>query len=249
MRCWPWPSATPRGALADAEEAWSSPRADESVLSALGGAARSPRALSPPVDAARAVECSSPRRAARLPVPGAWRLIGLEALERAHLDLGHPDEAARIGRAARGAAAALGLPMATAWAHRIAAAVALDAGDAAGAAQHAHAAIAAAEAAGAEVEVALTRVLAARALAAPADPTRRRRSSSCLRRRSAPAARTRSAAPPSSSCASSGTPSTAARGRAWPDGDGVASLTGRELQVAGSSSTGARISRSPTSSS
>ena len=122
--------------------------------------------------------------------------------------------------------------MATAWAHRIAAAVALDAGDPAGAAQHAHAAIAAAETAGAEVEVALTRVVAARALTAAAEPD-------------AAAAQLELACTAFSACGAHPQRSAAEQQlrqlghtihrRTRPgaaDGDGVASLTGRELQVA-----------------
>ena len=117
-----------RGALAMAEEALTLTRElDQSVLSAWAELTVAWAAVAAG-DSRRAVEVL-PSPDGLAPVPGAWRLIGLEALVNAHLDLGHPDEAARIAAQAQAHAEALGLPMATAWAHRIAAAVALDAGD------------------------------------------------------------------------------------------------------------------------
>jgi len=103
-------------------------------------------------------------------IPGAWRAIGFEALATAYLDLDRGDEAARVADAAEAHAAALGLPMAAAWAQRAAAAVALHAGQPAAAAERAIASVAAAERAGAVVEAALSRTLAARALAEAGDP-------------------------------------------------------------------------------
>ncbi|MDA0160159.1 AAA family ATPase [Solirubrobacter ginsenosidimutans] len=103
-------------------------------------------------------------------IPGVWRLLGLEALVTAYLRVDRRDEAARVGLAAEEHAVSLGLPMGVAWAQRAQAAVALDAGDSAGAASRAAASIAAAEQAGAVLEAALSRMLAARALAASGDP-------------------------------------------------------------------------------
>src|SRR5215207_3273323 len=77
-------------------------------------------------------------------IPGAWRAIGFEALATAYLDLDRGDEAARVADAAEAHAAALGLPMAAAWAQRAAAAVALHAGQPAAAAERAIASVAAA---------------------------------------------------------------------------------------------------------
>ena len=129
-------------------------------------------------------------------------------------------------------AGALGLPMARVWAQRIAAAVALDAGDHASAVWHALDSIAAAERVGAEVEGALSRMLAARALALRGDPD-------------AAAAQLEQACATFAACGAEPNRGAAEqqlrqlgrtvhrRTRAGtPDGHGVASLTGRELEVA-----------------
>ena len=110
------------------------------------------------------------RRCCRSPAPGGrwastpWR--------RAYADLGRGDDAARAAAAAEAHAAALGLPMATAWAQRAAATVALHAGEPGTAAERALASAAAAEQAGAVIEAALSRMLAGRALAAAGETDR-----------------------------------------------------------------------------
>ena len=161
-------------ALEMAEEALElTRRLDESVLSAWAAmvvarasvmAGRSQRA----VDVLEGSGDDEPLRR----IPGAWRAMGLESLATAHADLGHGDEAARAAAAAEAHAAALGLPMATAWAQRAAAAVALHAGEPAAAAKRALASAAAAEQVGAVIEAALSRMLAGRALAAAGEQDR-----------------------------------------------------------------------------
>ena len=118
-------------ALDMAEEALDlTERLDESVLSAWAAmvvarasvmAGRSQRAVD-------VLERAGGEAALR-PIPGAWRAMGLEALATAYAELERGDDAARVVAAAEAHAAALGLPMATAWAQRAAAVVALHAGD------------------------------------------------------------------------------------------------------------------------
>ncbi len=98
-------------------------------------------------------------------IPGGWRAYGGEVLTRCYLELGRSEDAARVAASAESTAAAVGLPMAAAWANRAAAFVALDAGDPAAAAERALAAAASAAEAGVVVEAALSRTLAGRALA------------------------------------------------------------------------------------
>ncbi|HET8526330.1 MAG TPA: LuxR C-terminal-related transcriptional regulator, partial [Actinomycetota bacterium] len=98
-------------------------------------------------------------------IPGGWRAYWLELLTRCWLALDRPNEAGSAAALAEVTAAALGLPLATAWADRAAAAVALHMGDAAGAAERALASARAADEAGAPIEAALSRTLAGRALA------------------------------------------------------------------------------------
>ena len=161
-------------ALEMAEEALElTRRLDESVLSAwaamvvarasvmAGGSQRA-------VDVLEGAGDDEPLRR----IPGAWRAMGLDSLATAHADLDHGDEAARVAAAAEAHAAALGLPMATAWAQRAAAAVALHAGEPAAAAKRALASAAAAEQVGAVIEAALSRTLAGRALAAAGEQDR-----------------------------------------------------------------------------
>jgi DNA-binding NarL/FixJ family response regulator len=89
----------------------------------------------------------------------------LELLTRGWLALDRRSEAERAATRAEATAAAIRLPLADAWATRAAAAVALDAGDSARAAECALASAAAADKAGAPIEAALSRILAGRALA------------------------------------------------------------------------------------
>jgi ATP/maltotriose-dependent transcriptional regulator MalT len=129
------------------------------------------------VDLARALfEAGEPQRAVELLVgsaggeelaliAGGPRAHSLELLTRCWLALDRDAEAERAVTSAEAWASALQLPMASAWANRAAAAVALYAGNAAGAAERALAAAAAADEAGAPIEAALSRTLAGRALA------------------------------------------------------------------------------------
>ena len=161
-------------ALEMAEEALAlTQRLDESVLSSWAAMAVA-RASVMAGRSQRAVDVLAPSEVEGLlrAVPGAWRLIGLEALATAYADLDRGDEAARAVAAAEALAAALGLPMATAWAQRAAAAVALHAGEPVTAAERALASAAAAEQAGAVVEAALSRMVAGRAFAAAGEQDR-----------------------------------------------------------------------------
>jgi DNA-binding NarL/FixJ family response regulator/tetratricopeptide (TPR) repeat protein len=98
-------------------------------------------------------------------IPGSWRAYCLELLARGWLALDRRDEAERAAALAQATAAAIQLPLAAAWADRAAAAVALRAGDPAGAAERALASANAADEVGAPIEAALSRTLAGRALA------------------------------------------------------------------------------------
>jgi DNA-binding NarL/FixJ family response regulator len=160
-------------ALGAAEEAVHALReSDETFLSMEAG-----RAL-----AAALLDAGEPDRAvtsllssagdAELPlVPSCLRVGGFELLTRCWLALDRKDEAARAVRRAQATAKALGLRMPRALADRAAAAVALDSGDLASAAELALASAAIAEEVGATVEAALSRVLAGRARAAAGDKT------------------------------------------------------------------------------
>jgi len=161
-------------ALELAEEALElTQRVDESVLSSwaamvvarasvmAGGSQRA-------VDVLAGSGDDQPLRA----IPGAWRAMGLESLATAYAELDRGDEAARAATAAEAHAAALGLPMGTAWAQRAAAAVALHSGDPAAAAERALASAAAAEGVGVVIEAALSRMVAGRALAAAGEQDR-----------------------------------------------------------------------------
>ncbi|HEV8152477.1 MAG TPA: helix-turn-helix transcriptional regulator, partial [Solirubrobacteraceae bacterium] len=102
-------------------------------------------------------------------VPAARRALALEVLTQALLAVGRSHDAGRAVARAETLAAAVALPLTSAWADRAAAALALDAGGAPAAAERALAAAAAADAAGAPVEAARSRTLAGRALAAAGD--------------------------------------------------------------------------------
>jgi ATP/maltotriose-dependent transcriptional regulator MalT len=104
--------------------------------------------------------------------PGNWRAWDLERLAQGWLALGRHADADRAAADAESFAAATGLRFAAALAGRARARVALAAGDAAGAAEHALASVAAAEEVGAVAEAALSRTLAGRALAAAGEPDR-----------------------------------------------------------------------------
>jgi ATP/maltotriose-dependent transcriptional regulator MalT len=98
-------------------------------------------------------------------IPGSWRSYWLELLTRCWLALDRPGEAERAAGLAEVTAAAMRLPLPTAWADRAAAAVALQAGDTARATDRALASADAAQEVGAPIEAALSRTLAGRALA------------------------------------------------------------------------------------
>jgi DNA-binding CsgD family transcriptional regulator len=118
-------------------------------------------------DPARAVELFTTSAGGdALPrIPGGWRANYLGFLTRCRLQLGQREKARLTARYAGDVASSTGLGMARAWADRAAAAVALDAGDAEAAAAGALASAAGCDAAGAVVEAAISRVLAGRALA------------------------------------------------------------------------------------
>ena len=98
-------------------------------------------------------------------VPGGWRVYCLELLTRCHLVLDRPAAAERAAGLAEITARSLQLPLATAWADRAVAAVALSSGDTARAVARAAASADAAEDLGAPIEAGLSRTLAGRALA------------------------------------------------------------------------------------
>ena len=104
-------------------------------------------------------------------IPGSWRAFSLELLTRCLLAAGRPGEAARAAAEAQACADTFApLPMPMAMAARARAAVALDAGDAAGAAQLAHASAQALDSVGNVHDAAVSRTLAGRALAQAGEP-------------------------------------------------------------------------------
>ncbi len=159
-------------AVATAEEAMELTREleEENFISAYPGLGLA-AALLPSGRAARAVEVlTGSAGGGELPlIPGGWRAMGHGLIAECYLELGRREDAARAAALADATAAAVGLPMANAWAKRAAAAVALDAGEPAVAAERALASAVAAERAGASVEAALSRTLAGRALAQAGD--------------------------------------------------------------------------------
>jgi DNA-binding NarL/FixJ family response regulator len=165
-------------------------------------------------------------------IPGGWRAYCLELLTRCWLALNRRGEAERASRLAEATAAAVQLPLATAWADRAAAAIALDSGDASRAVERALASVDAADEAGAPIEAALSRSLAGHALA-------------CARESERAVAELRRAAAEFEACGALRYRDSAERElgklghrphrRTRPGRDGgmtVASLTERELQVA-----------------
>jgi len=102
-------------------------------------------------------------------MPGPWRVLVVEMVVRGCVATGRLEEARRAAAFAGDLAEAMAAPMATAWAARAAAEVALSDGDLAGAVDHARSAVGAAVEAGAVVEAARARVMAGRALAAAGD--------------------------------------------------------------------------------
>jgi DNA-binding CsgD family transcriptional regulator len=156
----------------------------------------------------------------------------LDRLVPAHLALGNREEAQRVAAAAEAAAAETGMRFGAGVARRARAAIALDGGDAAAAAEHALASAAIADEVGAGVQAGLARTLAGRALAAAGDAEGAReqlhRAASELH--ACGARRYRDAAELELGRLGVRKPRRSRPGSA--DGDGVASLTERELQVA-----------------
>jgi DNA-binding CsgD family transcriptional regulator len=161
-------------AVGDVESALAT--AEESVDLSRKGDANFHSAESAAVLAAALLETGQPDRAVELLlesaggeelvlIVGSARARFLELLTRCWLALDRPSEARHAAVCAEAWASAVQLPMAAAWADRAAAAVDLDAGDPAHAAERAIAATAAADEVGAPIEAALSRTLAGRALA------------------------------------------------------------------------------------
>jgi ATP/maltotriose-dependent transcriptional regulator MalT len=98
-------------------------------------------------------------------IPGGWRVYCLELLTRCWVALDRRSEAERAAGLAEDGAVDVRLPLATAWAARATAAVALQSLDAARAIERALASAALAQEVGAPIEAALSRTLAGRALA------------------------------------------------------------------------------------
>jgi ATP/maltotriose-dependent transcriptional regulator MalT len=158
-------------ALATAQESVDlSPSAESSFHSSEGAADL----------AAALLETGEPERAVELLlgsaggeelalIAGSPRTRYLEVLARAWLALDRRAEAEHAAATAQAWASSVQLPMAVAWAERTSAAVELDHGDPARAAERALASSAAADEAGAPVEAALSRLLAGRALAQAGD--------------------------------------------------------------------------------
>jgi len=164
---------------------------------------------------------------------GSFRAKWLELLTRCWLALGRREDADRAAADARSAADSMGeLRMATSMADRAAAEIALAAGDAASAADHALASSAAADDVGIPVEAGLARLLAGRALA---HAGRRARAASELERAAAAfddcgARRYRAAA--DRELRRIGRRVHRRTGAGQADATGVAALTERETQVA-----------------
>jgi ATP/maltotriose-dependent transcriptional regulator MalT len=165
-------------------------------------------------------------------IPGVFRPRSLELLTRCWLAVGRRSEAARSAARTEAAAAALQLRMADSMADRAAAAVALDAGDPDSAAKRALDAAAATDDVGAPVEAALARTLAGRALAQAGQPDRAvaelKHAASELH--ACGALRYRAAAERQLRSLGHRVHRRTRPGQS--DGSGVASLTGREMQVA-----------------
>ena len=205
---------------------------DQSLMSASVGLALA-AALLESGDAARAVDVLvGPAGGDELPlVPRAWRANWLELLTRCWLALGRRGEAARAAAGAQ-AAAAGGRPLARSLADRAAAAVALHSGDPVSAVRLALASAAGAEEVAVPVEAALSRTLAGRALAQAGQPDA---AAAQLERAAAAfdsvgALRYRAEAEREMRQLGHRVHRRTRPGKA--DGSGLASLTGRELQVA-----------------
>jgi DNA-binding NarL/FixJ family response regulator len=143
---------------------------DDSLVSAFAGIALA-HAHYEAGEAGRAVELLlTAAGGEELPlVPDGWRANYFELLTRCRLALGRQADAEHAAAHAESLAERVRLPLAEAMAHRAAAAVALERGDPAAAAERAFAAVGAAETIDARVDAAVARTLAGRALAASGD--------------------------------------------------------------------------------
>jgi DNA-binding NarL/FixJ family response regulator len=141
----------------DAESSFHSAEAAADLAAALLETGRPERAVEVLLDSAGGEEL--------VLIAGSPRARYLEVLVRCWLALSRHADAKRAAVSAQGWASAVQLPMAAAWAGRAAAAVELDVGDPAHAAELALESAAAAEGIGAPIEAALSRTLAGRALA------------------------------------------------------------------------------------
>ena len=102
-------------------------------------------------------------------IPGGWRAAAHELLVQCHLELGQAEDAARAAGYAETTAQAVGLPMSSVWAARAMAAAALDAGEVETATAHAARAVETSNEVGCAVEEGVSRTLAGRAFAAAGD--------------------------------------------------------------------------------
>ena len=222
-------------ALALAEEAAEALRGLEASFLGAATCVALAAALLPAGEPARAEQVLlSATGGDELPLlPAPARAPAFELLARCRLALGRPADARRAAALADACAASLGLRMARSMADRAAAAVALATGDAGTAAERALASAKAAGAVGAPIESALARTLAGRALAEAGEAER---ATAELRRAAAEldahgALGHRDAA--ERELRRLGHRNVHRRTRPGKaDGDGVESLTERELQVA-----------------
>jgi tetratricopeptide (TPR) repeat protein len=165
-------------------------------------------------------------------IAGGWQAIWLECSSACLLALGRLDDARRIAALAEQIAGRYSLPLATAVAHRAAAAVALADGDPATAAERALASAAGAGELGARIEASTARLLAGRALVqlgrAGHAADELERASAELEACGAPRLRE----PVERELRKLGRGAHRRTQRGKPDAKGVASLTGRELELA-----------------
>jgi DNA-binding CsgD family transcriptional regulator/tetratricopeptide (TPR) repeat protein len=220
-------------ALGTAEESFELTRQlDRSLVSASAGNALA-GALLEAADPERAAEVLVSRSGGvDLPlIPNAWRSSWLELLTRCWLALDRVDDAKRSAACAEACAAAFGLRLAAAMAQRAAAAVALASGEPASAAERALASADAAEEVGVPVEAALSRTLAGRALAEAGEPER---AAAELHRAAAELDRCGALRYRDAAELELGRLGRRIHRRTRPAAadDGIASLTGRELEVA-----------------
>ena len=164
-------------------------------------------------------------------IPGGWRSFYLEALCRAHLEARDVEAARRSAAHCQAWADHVGLPLAACMAARARARIALTDGDEAGAARLALESVTHADAAGARVEAALSRVVAGRALGAAGDRAQAVQELSAAAAQLAEfGARRAFDAAEQELRRVGGKVSRRARPRAH--GDGVASLSEREAEIA-----------------